>query len=216
MHFINPKENVRKIVCCIAIGIGMLAIPMSNVQAEECIPTSIEDMQEGELLSEAEINFDDLLGVLKEKMLTSQSEGKDFVLKVAELEAGNQGIYGKQLVLETIRNRMEDPCYPNNPIEVCTQKGQFATVRNGVPIKNGSLIEMQTSTPEMEELYRTVFIEGANETERLLQEAAFEKGLCDEKYWKGGALFFSNLGNASEPKGVKVYVKIGDHTFWRC
>ena len=75
----------------------------------------------------------------------------------------------------------------------------------------------------MEEVYQKVFVEDdSNETEKLLQKEAFRKGLYSEKYWKGGALYFSNLDGVSEEvyaKGrydeIKVSVEIGGNTFWR-
>ena len=44
-------------------------------------------------------------------------------------EAGNQDMLGKQLVADTILNRVDSPCFPNTIKEVIDQKGQFHTAR---------------------------------------------------------------------------------------
>ncbi len=44
-------------------------------------------------------------------------------------EAGNQDMYGKQLVADTILNRVDSPCFPNTIKGVIDQKGQFKTAR---------------------------------------------------------------------------------------
>lgn len=46
-------------------------------------------------------------------------------------EAGNQDLYGKELVADVILNRVDDPRFPDTIKDVIFQSGQFSTVRNG-------------------------------------------------------------------------------------
>ena len=48
-----------------------------------------------------------------------------------EAEAGNQGLYGKQLVVDVILNRVDDPDFPNCIYDVIMQKNQFSVVSDG-------------------------------------------------------------------------------------
>ena len=87
--------------------------------------------------------------------------------------------------------------------------------------QKGNPIDLEI-VPEMEAVYQKVFVEESNETEKLLKAEAFRQGLYSEEYWKGGALYFSDLDGVSEEvyaKGrydeIKVSVEIGGNTFWR-
>jgi uncharacterized iron-regulated protein len=85
-------------------------------------------------------------------------------------------------------------------------------------------LDFDVITEEMQQAFDEV-IAGSIDTEELLKQVAYEKGYTDEKYWKGGALFFSNLNmilenspeqyEASRYDSIKVSVTVGDHTFWR-
>ena len=55
-------------------------------------------------------------------------EEYELLLKVVEAEAGNQGIYGKQLVADVILNRVDDTDFPDNITDVVYQDGQFACI----------------------------------------------------------------------------------------
>lgn len=46
-------------------------------------------------------------------------------------EAGNQDLYGKELVVDVILNRMDNPNYPNTIREVIFDDYQFSTVKDG-------------------------------------------------------------------------------------
>lgn len=53
-----------------------------------------------------------------------------------EAEAGNQGLYGKKLVIDVILNRVDSPNYPDNITDVVLQQGangvyQFSVVGDG-------------------------------------------------------------------------------------
>lgn len=48
-----------------------------------------------------------------------------------EAEAGNQGLKGKQLVVDVILNRVDSPMFPNDINSVIEQPGQFSVYSNG-------------------------------------------------------------------------------------
>ena len=54
------------------------------------------------------------------------------LLKVAEAEAGTEGVDGMWMVLSVIVNRVESEDFPDTVSEVIYQKNQFATVTNGM------------------------------------------------------------------------------------
>jgi N-acetylmuramoyl-L-alanine amidase len=58
-------------------------------------------------------------------------EDAQALMKVAQAEAGNQGIDGMALVMQTVLNRVESDDYPDTVYDVIAQKGQFATYKNG-------------------------------------------------------------------------------------
>ena len=61
---------------------------------------------------------------------TEYSE-QELLARVVEAEAGNQGLYGKRLVVAVIYNRVESDKFPNTIYEVLTSPHQFSTVWNG-------------------------------------------------------------------------------------
>lgn len=56
---------------------------------------------------------------------------QELLARVVEAEAGNQGLYGKRLVVSVIYNRVESDKFPNTIYEVLTSPHQFSTVWNG-------------------------------------------------------------------------------------
>lgn len=55
-------------------------------------------------------------------------------------EAGNQSDLGKRLVVDTILNRVDSDRFPNTPIEVINQPGQYTKIRGNPPEELYSLI----------------------------------------------------------------------------
>ena len=54
-------------------------------------------------------------------------EDADLLLRIAALEAGNQGVEGMAHVMQVVLNRWESDRWPNSIHDVLFQKGQFAT-----------------------------------------------------------------------------------------
>lgn len=50
---------------------------------------------------------------------------------VVEAEAGNQDLYGKQLVIDVILNRVDSPGFPNSITKVILQPRHFSTIWDG-------------------------------------------------------------------------------------
>lgn len=53
-------------------------------------------------------------------------EDAQMLMRVAQAEAGNQGIEGMWLVMSVILNRVESDDFPDTVLEVCEQPYQFA------------------------------------------------------------------------------------------
>lgn len=50
----------------------------------------------------------------------------DMLARCVQAEAGNQGLMGKQLVVDVILNRVDSPRFPNDVASVISQRGQFS------------------------------------------------------------------------------------------
>ena len=66
-----------------------------------------------------------------EKEQRFDSESLDLLAMVVQAEAGNQGLMGKQLVVDVILNRVDNPKFPNDLESVLRQSGQFSVVSSG-------------------------------------------------------------------------------------
>ena len=230
---LNSKEEVRERIGLVLKGvvIGMLLLPYVLPLVDLYIFENLPDVSvEGEVdylkkqekpEEVSEFDWDNFVSIHQEDVKSMKERNKRILEAVVYLEAGPKDT-NQVLVAEVIRNRTEHPDFPNDAIQVCEQKGQFETIQNGVPVKqSGEPIDLET-IPEMDEVYQKVFEEDSNETERLLKQEALKNGLYNEKYWEGGALYFSNLEAVSEEvyvKGqygrIKVSVKVGGNTYWR-
>lgn len=65
--------------------------------------------------------------VFCEKNFIIGEEERDLLAALIWHEAGNQDLYGKQLIAAVVFNRVEDVRFPNNVTDVIFQKGQFTT-----------------------------------------------------------------------------------------
>lgn len=58
-------------------------------------------------------------------------EDAQCLMKIAQSEAGNQGVDGMALVMDVVLNRVASDNYPDTVYEVISQKGQFESFTNG-------------------------------------------------------------------------------------
>lgn len=58
-------------------------------------------------------------------------EDAQCLMKIAESEAGDQGVDGMALVMKTVLNRVEDDDFPDTVYGVISQTGQFESFVNG-------------------------------------------------------------------------------------
>lgn len=58
-------------------------------------------------------------------------EELELLARVVQAEAGNQGLYGKQLVVDVIFNRVDSSNFPDTVEGVCSQSGQFSVYASG-------------------------------------------------------------------------------------
>lgn len=204
----------------ILVGMLLLVIlafgKLNQKESDGVVKVHIPKPKEEKLVPEQE-EYSNFISIYEETI-----RNEEFVLCTLIAEAANQEPYGQLLVLEVIWNRTQDSDFPYNEVEVCKDHGQFSCIQDGQPTSGGKPVTPEQITPEMREMHYQVTSEGSRETERLLKEEAQKQGLTDEKYWKGGALYFSNLDKvtpevyeANHYDRIQVSVKVGDHTFWR-
>lgn len=195
-----------------------------EVQEVQDTQEILEDVQVKEEQHQRIIEVEELIAPEDTEETPEYTEEEKLVMCLSYAEAANQGIYGQKLVMETVRNRTESERFPDTFSEVCLAKKQFDVVQNDWVYLYGEKLDFDVITEEMQQAFDEV-IAGSIDTEELLKQVAYEKGYTDEKYWKGGALFFSNLNmilenspeqyEASGYDSIKVSVTVGDHTFWR-
>ena len=77
-----------------------------------------------------------LIGIILMLLLTVKvvaaplsEEDQELLTRTVYLEAGNQDLKGKRLVLSVILNRVESEQFPNTVREVLSQEGQFQTYK---------------------------------------------------------------------------------------
>lgn len=58
-------------------------------------------------------------------------EDAQCLMKIAESEAGDQGVDGMALVMKTVLNRVENENFPDTVYGVVSQEGQFQSFANG-------------------------------------------------------------------------------------
>lgn len=110
------------------------------------------------------------------------------LMRVAQAEAGNQGVKGMALVMQVIVNSVNDPEYPNTVEGVVYQKGRFETVTTG------KIYEV-TLTPEVHQAL-----------------AEIEKGT----YRKEPILGFETKSNGRTLERYFTYLyTVGDHDFYK-
>lgn len=98
-----------------------------------------------------------------------------------EAEAGNQGLYGKRLVVDVILNRVDRDYYPNTIAEVISEKGQFTPYMNGT---------MYNNRPT-EETYEAIFLELEHRTNDQIIFFNTHGFLYGRPWQKVGAHYFS-------------------------
>lgn len=139
----NPRrhtiqENIISFVIGIAIGlpISIYAVnhrtPAADLRPDpEIYPVVIigEDNVEAEPTSESVELFIHTQNVDCFRYLTP--EEYTVLAHCVEAEAGNQDVYGRQLVVDVVFNRVDSDEFPDNVIDVIYQEHQFAVVTDG-------------------------------------------------------------------------------------
>lgn len=111
----------------------------------------------------------------------------ELLLKIAQAEAGNQGIEGMELIMEVIINRANSETFPSTISDVIFQSGQFETVTNGT--------------------YKTVEVS----PEAHLALAEIEKGITFDEKIIG---FETTVNGKALEKYFDYAYTIGDHDFY--
>jgi hypothetical protein len=224
--------NRNYIILMLIMPIYMVQFQITIMNFQRPIATTYEVLLYQQDSTEV-LDVDLLIGdnkVIEVEELSAPEETHEYtdeeklVMCLSYAEAANQGVYGQKLVMETVRNRTESEKFPDTFSEVCLARKQFDVAKDDWIYLYGEKLEFDVITEEMQQAFDEV-IAGSCDTEELLKQVAYEKGYTDEKYWKGGALYFSNLDEIlknspeqykdSNYDKIKVSVTIGNHTFWR-
>lgn len=80
------------------------------------------------------LNVTILVGDPVQKPIITDDE-RTFIAYCVEAEAGNQGLEGKQLVVDVILNRVESSDFPDTVYDVITQKNAFSVWKSGALMK---------------------------------------------------------------------------------
>lgn len=136
------KRNAISIVIGVALGtiIGIYAsnhrtstvgyISVEQFDYIETVPTPYEMPKVNVFEYDLYIDEDDLMLPEWEPVVLSDKE-LDVLARCVEAEAGNQDLYGRQLVVDVILNRVDDESFPDNVVDVVYQPNQFSVVTNG-------------------------------------------------------------------------------------
>ncbi|MCR5119498.1 MAG: cell wall hydrolase [Lachnospiraceae bacterium] len=73
----------------------------------------------------------------------------DMLARCVQAEAGNQGLMGKQLVVDVILNRVDSPRFPNDVASVISQRGQFSVYPYAM---NRTVVDAETIQAILNEL----------------------------------------------------------------
>ena len=110
-----------------------------------------------------------------QKTIEVTYEDAQLLMKVAQAEAGNQGITGQWLVMCVVLNRVESEDFPDTVYEVIYQEGQFSTATNGA---------LDKAEPTSDTHIALAYLEQGNKAEKII---AFENSKCqslDKYFWK--------------------------------
>lgn len=115
------------------------------------VPQYVEVAIEYDLPVVSEFALDYERGVLKKNDCVEVTyEDAQCLMKIAQAEAGNQGVDGMALVMQTVLNRVEDDDFPNTVYEVISQKGQFQSYANGTYVKAIPCVDCHLALAEVE------------------------------------------------------------------
>lgn len=123
-------------------------------------------------------------------------EDAQILMKIAQSEAGVDGIDGMAAVMKVVLNRVESPDFPNTVEEVVTQSTKLddgRVVYQFSPVDTGTYFK---TTPNLQ---------------THLALAELEKGSLD---WLD-ALYFENAKNSWQEKNKEYTCTIGHHKFYK-
>lgn len=147
-------------------------------------------------------------------------EEVDYFCRIVIGETGNRSREGALAVMEVILGRMENENFPNTPIGVCEQPRQFSAMKNGVAYIGSRPVKAEDITEVVKEAVLEA-CKGSDLTQSLLQAQAVKQGITDPRYWKGGALYFHNLNEITNPalrgerKNIISKVEVAGQVFYR-
>lgn len=135
----NVKRNLVSFILGVAIGlpISIYAVNhrtpheawyIANRPETEIYPVDVTIIVE-EVNEATEEVMEDI--VETKAMRTLTDEELEVLARCVEAEAGNQDLYGRQLVVDVIFNRVDSDQFPDDIINVIYEENQFSVVSDG-------------------------------------------------------------------------------------
>lgn len=112
------------------------------------VPQHIEIRDEWQIPQATEFGLDYDSGTLT--AVDISYDDAQVLMKIAQAEAGNQGVEGMALVMKTVLNRVDSDDYPDTCYDVVSQRGQFESYRNGMYAKAVPSAECHLALAEIE------------------------------------------------------------------
>lgn len=104
----------------------------SAMEAAELPEASLEEQEASEAALEAlGLSESDLTMTDEELAEEAYYESLELLALCVEAEAGNQSLEGKRLVVDVILNRVDDPDWPDNIVDVISDPYEFSTFWDG-------------------------------------------------------------------------------------
>lgn len=113
--------------------------------------------------------------------LEQEHEDIALLLKCVEAEAGNQDLYGKQLVTDVILNRVDSERFPDDIKAVITQKYHFSTYWDG---------SIETSDPSDETIEAVITELNERQDDEILFFSAGDYSIYCRPAYKYGDHYF--------------------------
>lgn len=138
MHKKTPEDRIELtffLIFCIIIGCSIFKLSLSlhqtrnqpSIEKQKIILIVLDRTNDEEEVA-AYVIHNPIDEELEEEELLGNLE---LLAQLCQAEAGNQGVYGMQLVADVVLNRVDDERFPDTIEEVIFQEGQFSVVKNG-------------------------------------------------------------------------------------
>ncbi len=188
--FISALAGTASVLLLIAALDRLIQVPELEICHVETEPIPIEK-EAAELVGEVVLEsktVEAVIGIVPGEIQSINGTDDDLLAKIAKLEAGNQDVIGKALVVRVVMNRVENPEFPDSVKAVIYEENQFSPVRSG---------DFESAIPDREclEAVKMVMSDGWDESQ--------------------GALYFESESKSTwHRENLKYLFEYGEHYFY--